>query len=109
MHFKNYYCQGEVGGGGGGAEVQFSYEIIWDSKVLMHLAFLSLRLRRAPRSFLAYYLQAQATFSFKKLFPLVNNVVKSLFPEPYHCSTEVYFKRKSTERRYGSIRFLLAS
>ena len=67
---------------GGGGEEQFSYEIIWDSKVLIHLAFLSLRLRRAPRSFLAYYLQAQATFPFKKLFPLVNNVVKSLFPEP---------------------------
>ena len=66
----------------GRGEVQFSYEIIWDSKVLIHLAFLSLRFRGAPRSFLAYYLQAQTTFSFKTLFPLVNNVVKSLFPEP---------------------------
>ena len=74
MHFKNYYCQGEVGEGGGGGTIF--------SKVLIHLAFLGLRLRRAPRSFLAYYLQAQATFSFKTLFPLVNNVVKSLFPEP---------------------------
>ena len=65
-----------------GGKLQFSYEIIWDSKVLIHLAFLSLRFRRVPRSFLAYYLQAQTTFSFKTLFPLVNNVVKSLFPEP---------------------------
>ena len=65
----------------GRGEVQFSYEIIWDSKVLIHLAFLSLRLCRAPVLF-ASYLQARARFSFKTLFPLVNNVVKSLFPEP---------------------------
>ena len=48
-------------------------------------------------------------FPLKNSFPSSTMLWNHYFQNPYHCSTEVYFKRKSTERRYGSIRFLLAS